>query len=381
MVQTKRILLAFILVAILILANFSIVQGETLLTSAYVAGVIGHAQGYAISCESRSAADLAAFWGLSIGETEFLQALPRSDNPDKGFVGNPNDIWGRLPPHGYGVHADPVAETLRQYGLQAEAHHDLSWDDVRKEIIAGRPVIVWVIGAMWPGTPVDYQAEDGSIAKVAVFEHTMLLTGYSEESVEVIDAYSGQYQYYWLNSFLDSWAVLGNMAVFASGQDGSGENVPDQNAETYTVQPGDYLMQLARNFGTSWKELADMNSIGYPFTIFAGQLLRLPARISQDADVEPEPELLSTPAEPESSPAADVSINLPLLYRGPITGHNPAVAPTNPEKDTVKTVIVLHTDTLIGFGRSIGIAWHVLAELNNLPPTYVVHPGEILRVE
>jgi uncharacterized protein YvpB len=86
---------------------------------------------------------------VSIGETEFLDALPRSDNPESGFVGNPNDSWGYIPPHGYGVHADPVAETLQQFGLEADARRGLGWDDLREEINAGRPVIVWIIGQMW----------------------------------------------------------------------------------------------------------------------------------------------------------------------------------------------------------------------------------------
>ena len=44
----------------------------------------------------------------------------------------------------------------------------------------------------------------------------MILTGYNQDTVQVVDAYSGQYQTYSLSTFLNSWAVLGNMAVFAS---------------------------------------------------------------------------------------------------------------------------------------------------------------------
>src|SRR5512136_502788 len=181
MLSFKRTLSTIVMVTLLILVDFSMARGDDMPESAYVTGVIGHPQSYSISCEARSAVDLAGFWGIYIGETEFLHALPSSDNPDEGYVGNPNEVWGRIPPHGYGVHAAPVAETLRAFGLQAEAQHDLSWDDLRGEISAGRPVIIWVIGAMWSGSPVDYHASDGSISKVAAFEHTMILTGYSAE--------------------------------------------------------------------------------------------------------------------------------------------------------------------------------------------------------
>jgi len=374
----RRILLAVALVSTLILADFSIAQGDSLPDSAFIPGVIGHPQSFSISCEARSAADLAGFWWINIGESEFLQALPSSDNPDQGYVGSPNEVWGRIPPHGYGVHADPIAEILRKFGLKAEAHHDLAWEDLKSEISTGHPVIVWVIGAMWPGTPVEYHAADGSTVRVAAFEHTMLMTGYTANSVEVIDAYSGQYQYYWLSSFLDSWSVLGNMAVFAESELSQQDNPePNSQEETYTVQAGEYLIELAANFGVSWEELAELNSLSYPYNIYAGQVLSLPAVTSPDATAKPEP----APSKADPAPAVVYKASLPLVAFNPATPSAPSPTATISATKSGETVIVLHSDTLIGFGRSIGIAWHVLAQLNNLPPTYIVHPGEVLRVK
>ena len=109
----KRLIIVLLLASMLGMVDFYTAIGESLPDAAYIPGVVGHAQQYAISCEARSASDLAGFWGVNIGETEFLQALPSSDNPDQGYVGSPNEVWGRLPPNGYGVHADPVAATLR----------------------------------------------------------------------------------------------------------------------------------------------------------------------------------------------------------------------------------------------------------------------------
>jgi len=160
----------------------------------------------------------------------------------------------------------------------------------------------------------------------------------------------------------------------------SGEGKQRQvQGDTYTVQPGDYLMQVARDLGFSWLELAQENSIGYPYVIYAGQVLQLPAGFSSSMEV-------SQDDEPDSINATTTTttmryrVNLPILER--ITSAQAPssldISSTSQEPD--KTVIVLHTDTLIGFGRSIGVAWHVLAELNNLNPTHVLHPGEILRV-
>jgi uncharacterized protein YvpB len=261
----KRLLHIFGLVAILTMTNVSAATGNSLPNTAYITGVVGHAQGYSLSCESRSAADWAAFWGVSLGEEEFLNALPRADDPDEGFVGEPDDTWGFIPPKGYGVHAGPVAVTLQGFGLEAEAYRELGWDDLRQEIDAGRPVIVWVIGQMWGGNAVRYEAPDGSTSTVAPYEHTMILTGYSPETVQVVDAYTGQYQSYGLKTFLKSWGVLGNMAILGSaGPAHDAETSPPVGVESYTVQPGEYLVELAERFGTTWQDLAELNSIGYP---------------------------------------------------------------------------------------------------------------------
>lgn len=181
--------------------------------SAFVEGFVGHPQTYTLSCESRSAVDWAAFWGVWIDEIEFLNSLTRSDNPEVGFVGDPNGYWGNVPPNDYGVHARPVAALLRGYGLNAVAKYGFPWDGVRSEIAAGRPVIVWVIGQMWGGTAVEYTASNGDTVKAAAFEHTMVVVGYDAAWVHVVDASTGWVYHYDIETFRQSWEVLGRMAV------------------------------------------------------------------------------------------------------------------------------------------------------------------------
>jgi uncharacterized protein YvpB len=264
-------------------------RAQDLPEAAFVSGLIGHAQAYPLSCESRSAVDWAAYWGVSISESEFLLALPVTDNPDAGFVGSYYGVWGSIPPASYGVHANPVAALLRQYGLQAEARYDLSWEDLRAEIAAGRPVIVWIIGQMWSGKPVPYNTSDGHNTIVARFEHTMIVTGYNSTYVYATDASTGAGMAFYHNTFLNSWSVLGNMAVTGNGPDSpsmppSSPAEPEQrngrgpSGESYTVQRGDYLIALAERFGTTWEELARINAIYYPYTIFPGQTLTLPGQ-------------------------------------------------------------------------------------------------------
>jgi uncharacterized protein YvpB len=175
--------------------------------------VIGHRQSLPLSCESRSAADWAGYFGVTIDELEFFGRLPVSDNPEVGFAGDVNGKWGNIPPDSYGIHAGPVAMLLREYGLSAEARRGLTWDDLRAELDAGRPVIVWVTGHVSTGKAVEYVADDGQAVIVAPFEHTVIVVGYTDESVSVLDGsklYSRS-----LDRFLESWSVLGYMAIVA----------------------------------------------------------------------------------------------------------------------------------------------------------------------
>ena len=180
---------------------------------AYIKGVPANAQSYLLSCEARSAVDWAAYWGVKIRERKFLKQLPRSDNPNIGFVGNPNDPWGNIPPQSFGVYANPIAKLLREYGLIAEAHTGMQWSEAQIEIASGRPVIVWVIGQMWRGISRKYVASDGKTVTVARYEHTMILVGYDRNSVYAVDSYSGKILSYSKKAFLQSWATLGNMAI------------------------------------------------------------------------------------------------------------------------------------------------------------------------
>jgi uncharacterized protein YvpB len=196
---------------------------------AYIEGVSGHPQSFILSCESRSAVDYAAFWGVRIRERKFQNELPRSENPDKGFVGNPNDPWGNIPPKSYGVHATPVAELLREYGLQVESRRNMKWSELQMEVSEGRPVIVWVVGQMWPGKSQFYQVSNGKKVKVAGYEHTMIMVGYNKNVVYAVDAYSGNTLAYSKTAFLKSWASLGNMAITGNGKK---QKIGDDNLST-----------------------------------------------------------------------------------------------------------------------------------------------------
>jgi len=175
--------------------------------------VVTNPQWYTLDCEARTAVDWAAFFGFNINENEFLGRIPHSDNPDIGFVGRYDGQQGQLPPYSYGVHAAPIADLLMQYGVSARAGKGFSWEELKAEIASGRPVITWVIFNTVPGNPIQYKDSQGNLTTVANFEHTVIITGYSPNSVSISD--NGRYYERTLQVFLASWSALDNMAIMA----------------------------------------------------------------------------------------------------------------------------------------------------------------------
>jgi len=187
-------------------------------SSANVSGMSGQDQQLTLDCESRSAVDWARHFGSNIGEIDFLNQLPNSDDPEVGFVGDPDGVWGNMPPDDYGVHAPPIAALLRHYGPTANSFRQLSWDDLRAEITSGNPVIAWIIGGsnynLINGTPHIYTAASTSNTTiVAPWEHTVIMVGYSPTDVTILNG--SHFLTIPVDQFLDSWSVLDFMAVLA----------------------------------------------------------------------------------------------------------------------------------------------------------------------
>ena len=183
--------------------------------TAQITNIGGHMQALPLDCEVRSAVDWAAFFGVAIDEFTFLSQLPLSDNPEKGFVGNVYGWWGQVPPYDYGVHAEPIAALLRVYQLPAVAQRDTDWNAVRAEIAINHPVIVWVTGHVENlGAGQSYTASDGQTTLVAAYEHTVMVIGYTPESVIILDG--GTIYTRPIDQFMASWGALGKQAVIHS---------------------------------------------------------------------------------------------------------------------------------------------------------------------
>ncbi len=181
--------------------------------SAFVSGFTGYEQSYNLDCEARSAVDLAAWFGVNINHSEFLYYLPKSDDPNEGFVGSWTDARGHVPPASYGVYQEPVASLLRNYGLNAIGAYAYTADALKAQIAKGNPVMVWVVGNVEIGYSMPYTAAStGRTTYVVPYQHTVVVTGYDEKSVYIQDG-GLRYTRDW-NTFLLSWGALGNRAIY-----------------------------------------------------------------------------------------------------------------------------------------------------------------------
>ena len=177
----------------------------------------GKPQRHALSCEARAACDLLAAHGMRVAEDDFLRRLPRSDDPEEGFVGDVDGPVGRLPPESYGVHAPPVAATLRSFRLDArvERGRDLAW--LKAEAAAGRPVVAWISAGCRRVEPVERTSRRGTSFRAVPFEHAVLVIGERPGRVVWLDPASGEVKDTDDAVFDAAWALFDRAAVSATG--------------------------------------------------------------------------------------------------------------------------------------------------------------------
>ena len=212
----RRAITCFLFCLIISTSSFPI-QADELPPSVLLEGLIGHPQEHNLSCESRSATDLAAFWNIVFTEDEFFHRLPKSDNPHRGFLGDVDFPAGSMPPTGYGVYVEPIAATLRSFGLNAKARHNWSIDNLKEELTGGRPVLIWATYDMKQPGVETWISSDGASSVVVRWQHTFVTVGYDEGGLYLVDAYDGMTKYFSYEAFIPAWEQLGSMAVTANG--------------------------------------------------------------------------------------------------------------------------------------------------------------------
>ena len=130
---------------------------------------------------------------------------------------------------------------------------------------------------------------------------------------------------------------------------------------TYTVQPGEGLITIARKFGVNYLILAATNGIEDPYIIHPGQILQIPSGGAAPSQASDAP----APASPAPAPDAPA----------PAAPAAPPQTQSSPGTYTVQA-----GDSLSKIAAQFGTNYLVLADINGLQDPYIVALGQVLSV-
>lgn len=133
---------------------------------------------------------------------------------------------------------------------------------------------------------------------------------------------------------------------------------PTATPITYQVQPGDALVNIAQQYGTTVELLVEINNIANPDQISVGQILLIPTAIPPTHDGNLRPTVTLFPTE------------------GPT--QDPAVATAAPPWHTIYVVQV--GDTLDEIAREHGTTVQALVELNDISDPGRIDPGQEIKI-
>ena len=166
---------------------------------------------------------------------------------------------------------------------------------------------------------------------------------------------------------------------------------------TYTVQRGDTLWAIARRYGTTSGEIAEINNISNPNLIYPGQELRIPTNSTIEGEetrgtgdiiytVQRGDSLSKIAREYNVTVAHIVELNditnPNLIYPGEklrITESDVTNLSPIP-KNNYSTYTVRRGDTLSGIARRFGVSVNYLVTANNIQNPNLIFPGQILIV-
>lgn len=203
------------------------------------------------------------------------------------------------------------------------------------------------------------------------------------------------------------------LLIYTGGAYSAPQPAPAAPASTsssgyHTVQPGDTLYSLSRQYGLSVAQLASWNGLQAPYALRVGQRLRLtPAQssapsgsrtqVSQASEkknrvASPKPATSTTTTTPKPTAAAPAEKPTEPTLAEKKPAPTPVIAPTTgsrPEQTEDESAEnggqrVYHTvqadETLADIARRYGQTVHEIALWNAIPPPYQLRTGQNLLV-
>jgi uncharacterized protein YvpB len=175
-------------------------------------------------CEATALSMILAAAGVSAGQLELQERLPRSGpldpqpvagsrlfrwgDPDRGFVGRPA---GGGTEGGFGVYEPPVRALAARYGLHLIDLRGRSVAAVRAVLLAGHPALAWV--GLAAGPYLSWLTPSGRKITVNLNEHAVALVGAGPGYVLVNNPLTGKRERWTDELFSYRWKLLGRRAL------------------------------------------------------------------------------------------------------------------------------------------------------------------------
>ena len=151
---------------------------------------------------------------------------------------------------------------------------------------------------------------------------------------------------------------------------------PQANPGTYTVQPGDSIIVLARKFGVTQQALAAANGLDPWARLYVGQVLKIPGAAQQPPQA-PTQAPIQAPTQPPPIPTATAtSVPIVAATTTPEPVSSPQTAP--PGKPVEYTV--QPGDNLSSIASRFGTTVQALRDLNHLGNTNFLRVGQVLTI-
>ncbi|WP_420914931.1 C39 family peptidase [Lactiplantibacillus paraxiangfangensis] len=142
-------------------------------------------------CEMTATTMMLQYAGVKIDKMRFAAAIPRSSNPNSGFVGEPTSSMGV----GLYVYPQGLLATVRQYLPTAVNLSGMSLPQLKAQLAKRHPVVVWVTGL------------DGFAS------HTVTMTGYQTHQLFYNDPWTGRRETISNQDFETIWQQNGRRAL------------------------------------------------------------------------------------------------------------------------------------------------------------------------
>ncbi len=174
-------------------------------------GVPSYHQQWSLSCEYAAVSAATGLWGERLSESQMHREIGNHLNPHKGFRGDiAGGPWGSL--RDYGVYPEPIVPVLKRHGFLASRAFRAGTDTIRREIAAGHPVVIWLVGNYIPQRRT-YLSDGRDSYFVIPYEHAVTLYGYDPRGVHVMDPGSGGKYHQGWDGLEFAWAQLDHMGL------------------------------------------------------------------------------------------------------------------------------------------------------------------------